>query len=311
MHIQGGIFPTSVSVHNCSYKDAEWMRNISLIMFRFPSRRKDGSYDIDLSSFAANVRDSLNPNGWVVMFSYGSIENKLRPFEAAAAFQAAGLYLVDIVIINRPWWGGKKSDTHLALSHEYVFIFSKNFKWYLDRSHIYEILSGDKYEGTSCPGNSWDLKSYNHNEVYSVDLAMALMKMLCLLPGSVVLDPFMGGASGIEAAVNCGHSFIGFESDTEMYAKCSKVLKKVKKQIEERDNEHSRGNARDYRGKTDVDPWIVRGLDEYSESNFPPRVDDDADDDSHENEDRGWSSASDEVRSNQVSKRKPNKRRDR
>lgn len=264
MYIQGGIFPTSVSIHNCSYKDAEWMRNIALIMFRFPSRRKDGSYDINLESFAANVRDSLNPNGWVVMFSYGSIENKLRPFEAAAALQASGLNLVDIITINRPWWGGKKSDTHLALSHEYVFLFSKNVKWYLDRQPIYDILTGDKYEGTSCPGNSWDLKNYNHNENYSLDLAAAIMKMLCLLPGSVVLDPFMGGTSGVEAAVNCGHSFIGFEADSERYAKCSKTLKKVQKQIEERDSEHAREHEASGARQPKVDSRIVCGFDEYS-----------------------------------------------
>ncbi len=285
MHIKSGIFPTSVSIHNCSYKDAEWMRNVSLIMFRFPSRRKDGSYDIDLESFAANVRDSLTPSGWVVMFSYGSIENKLRPFEAAAALQASGLNLVDIVTVNRPWWGGKKSDTHLALSHEYIFIFSKNVKWYLDRSHVYKILTGDKYDGTSCPGNSWDLKNYNHNENYSAELATVLMKMLCLLPGSVVLDPFMGGTSGVEAAVTCGHSFIGFESDADQYIKCSKTLKKVQKQIEERDNEHSRGHEGDDRGTAKASSRVVHRPNKPSGKYVPSRMDHDAEDDSFEDED--------------------------
>lgn len=243
MQIQGGIFPTRVVIHNCSSLSQEWLRNIDLIIFRFPVRKKDGSYDIDLAGFSSKIRDSLNASGWCVVFAYGSIENKLRPFEFATSLRDSGMNLVDIISINRPWWGGKRSDTHLALSHEYVFLFSKSDKWYLDRTPIYAELAGDKYDGATCPGNSWDLKGYNPAENYSPDLACAIMKMICLLPGSVILDPFMGGKSGIEAASSCGHSFIGFEPDSDRYAKYSKVLDRVKKRIESRDNDHSKGDA--------------------------------------------------------------------
>lgn len=242
MQVQGGIFPTRVVINNCSYKDQDWLRNIDLIIFRFPVRRKDGSYDINLVDFSTRIKDSLNPSGWCVVFAYGSIENKLRPFEFASELKNVGLNLVDVISVNRPWWGGKRSDTHLALSHEYVFLFSKSSKWYLDRTPIYSQLSGDKYDGATCPGNSWDLKGYNPAENYSPELACAIMKMVCLLPGSVVMDPFMGGKSGIEAASTCGHSFIGFESDKGRYDKYSKVLEKVQKRIENRDNDHSKGD---------------------------------------------------------------------
>ena len=100
-----------------------------------------------------------------------------------------------------------------------------------------------KYEGVTCPGNAWDLNNYNPAVNYPADLASALMRMVCLLPGSVILDPFMGGASGIEAAVECGHSFIGYESNTDRYNKYSKVLKRVQKQIDERDADHERTEA--------------------------------------------------------------------
>jgi DNA modification methylase len=211
-----------------------------MILFRFPTRKKDGSYDIDLADFAKRIMDSLNPSGWCVAYAYASIENKLRPFDLAAALRDVGLHMVDIVVINRPWWSGKKSDAHLALSHEYAIIFSKNSKWYLDRAQIYPVLTGDKYKDVSCPGSSWDLKKYNHNESYSAELSTAIMKMVGLLPGSVVFDPFMGGSSGIYASVACGHSFIGFETDQDQYVKYTKVLKKVKKQIDERDVDHAR-----------------------------------------------------------------------
>jgi len=241
MQIQTGIFPTKIVIHNCSYNQVEWLRNIDLIMFRFPVRKKDGSYEINLQEFSAKINTSLNANGWAVVFAYGSIENKLRPFEFATALSLTGLNLVDIISTSRPWWGGKRSDTHLALSHEYIFLFCKGDKWYLDRNPIYSQVVGDKYEGVSCPGNSWDLKTYNPAVNYSAELAAAIMKMVSLLPGSVVLDPFMGGSSGMEASVQCGHSFIGYETNTDRYNKYSKVLKKAQKTIEDRDDDHTRG----------------------------------------------------------------------
>jgi hypothetical protein len=156
----------------------------------------------------------------------------------------AGLNLVDIVVTTRPWWGGKRSDTHLAMSHEYIFFFTKSNRWFLDRTPIYPLLEGAKYEGATCPGNawvikeSWPLASYNPAEVYPTELAAAIMKMICLLPGSVVFDPIMGGPNGLISAVSCGHSFIGFESDPRQYEKYGKVIKKIQRVIKDRDNEH-------------------------------------------------------------------------
>jgi hypothetical protein len=188
--------------------------------------------------------NSLNSNGWCVAFAYGSIENKLRPFAFAAEMVRAGFNLVDVVVASRPWWGGKRSDTHLALSYEYIFLFSKATTWYLDRSPIYPLLEGGKYEEASCPGNTWDikwdLKTFNPAENYSATLASAIMKMVCLLPGSVVFDPVMGGSSGLESAMECGHSFIGYEPDVASYNKYAKIMKKAQKAIKERDDEHAR-----------------------------------------------------------------------
>lgn len=247
MQYQGGVFPTAITINNCHHSDdAEWKRNVDLCLFRFPTRRKDGSYDLNLDQFCGKIMNSLNSSGWCVAFAYASIENKLRPFVFAAAMVKAGFNLVDIIVAARPWWGGKRSDTHLALSHEYIFLFSKASSWYLDRSPIYPLLQGEKYEGASCPGNSWDikwdLKNFNPAENYSADLAAAIMKMVCLLPGSVVLDPIMGGSSGLEAALECGHSFIGYEADPARYAKYGKIMKKVQKVVKERDEEHVRAD---------------------------------------------------------------------
>jgi len=245
MQYQGGIFQTAITIANAHHtSDAEWKRNVDLCMFRFPTRRKDGSYDLNLPEFCGKIMNSLNARGWCVAFAYGSIENKLRPFVLAAEMVKAGFQLVDIIIASRPWWGGKRSDTHLALSHEYIFLFSKAATWHLDRTPVYPLLEGAKYEEASCPGNSWDLKwnlkSFNPAENYSADVAAAIMKMVCLLPGSVILDPIMGGSSGLDAALECGHSFIGYEPDEEKYAKYSKIIKKAHKLIKERDGEHGR-----------------------------------------------------------------------
>lgn len=243
MEYQGGVFPVNVTIANCAYSQEEWKRNIDLIMFRFPTRRKDGTYALDVDDLARRCHSSLTSRGWCVAYAYASIENKLRPFVFAASMVKAGFILVDIIVATRPWWGGKRSDTHLAMSHEYIFLFSKADDWYLDRTPVYPLLEGAKYDDASCPGNAWDLKwdlqTFNPAENYSAELAAAIMKMVCLLPGSVVMDPFMGGTSGLEAAVRCGHSFIGYESDEEQYHKCGKTMKKLAKLIKDRDHDHA------------------------------------------------------------------------
>ena len=244
MQYQGGIFQTSITISNCHHTSEAWKRNVDLSIFRFPTRRKDGTYQIDLEDFCSKTFNSLNSRGWCVAFAYASIENKLRPFVFAASMVKAGFNLVEIISVSRPWWGGKRSDTHLALSHEYLFLFSKATTWYMDRSPIYPLLYGTKYEGTSCPGNSWEvkwnLKNFNPAENYSADLASAIMKMICLLPGSVIMDPIMGGSSGLEAAIECGHSFIGYEMDLLKYNKYSKIMKKAQQFVKDRDIEHER-----------------------------------------------------------------------
>lgn len=214
-------------------------------MFRFPSRKKDGTNIFDDKDFAKRTYESLNSRGWCIFYAYCSIENKLRPFEFALEMQAAGLIPVDVVIITRPWFGGKKSDTHLSLGYEYAFIFSKHDNWFLDRIPVNAVLSSDKHDLSACPGNSWFLKDYNPAEIYASDLAAAIMKMTGLLPGSVVFDPLMGGSGGLEAAVACGHSFIGFEQDMDKYNKYPKVLKRLEKGIKIRDKEHNKSGDDD------------------------------------------------------------------
>ena len=236
-----GIFPVRVTIENVKFHTIKWPRNLDTIMFRFPARAKDGANEISDTNLAAHIVTSLNTNGWCIVFAYSSIENKLRPFEFAEVLKMAGLTLVDIAVFYKPWWGGRKSDSHLAGSHEYVFLFTNAKTWYLDRAYLHDVIQGEKYTGVSCPGNSWELKKFNPAELYPLDLASAILKMISLLPGSVILDPLMGGATGLEAAVYSGYSFIGYEADAKKYKSYEKVMKKLSQHIKERDTDHLRG----------------------------------------------------------------------
>jgi hypothetical protein len=238
---ENGIFPTRIVLENRGFDSAPWPRNVDVIMFRFPARAKDGATIISDTRLAARIVTALNTNGWCIFFAYGSIENKLRPFQFADVLKLTGLTLVDVAVFSKPWWGGKKSDTHLTGSYEYVFMFTSAKRWYLDRSYLHDVIKGEKYEGVSCPGNSWDLARYNPAELYPQDVASSILKMICLLPGSVILDPLMGGSAGLEASVTCGYSFIGYEADLKKYNSYSKVLKKLYKLIADRDREHAIG----------------------------------------------------------------------
>lgn len=234
---ESGIFPTKIVLEQRGISGVPWPRNVDAIIFRLPARKKDSCQDIDDDVLAGQISASLHKNGWCVVFAYGSIENKLRPFDFALKMKAKGLQCVDVISITKPWWGGKRSDTHLACSHEYVFLFTKADRWYLDRACIAPILKGETEEG-ACPGNSWHLANYNPAEVYPREVASVVLRMLSLLPGSVVMDPLMGGSAGLEAAVSCGYSFIGYEADPKVYKKYEKVIGKLKGSILERDEEH-------------------------------------------------------------------------
>jgi hypothetical protein len=232
-----GFCRQKITIINENEDEVVWPRGVDAVVCRLPSEEPLPEGDLN---FAQKVDQCLTPNGWMIVFSFSPQKWKTRSYEFIAAAAKTGLTLVDVIVTVKPWWGGQKSDSHLTCTYEHILLFTKAKRWALNRESINSIL---KYpdDSDSCPGNAWWLAKHCHSEVYPPDVCSALLKMIELLPGSVVLDPIMGGDAGIRSSVHCGYSFIGYEPDVKKYSSYVKTIKKAEKQLKKRDIEQQKG----------------------------------------------------------------------
>lgn len=218
------LFGPSININTGDAFDefATWPHNVDILISRVPIRKRDGySYEF-MQKMANKIKGSMAPNGVVFLICYAPNEDKARPFEICKAMVEAGLTHVDNIVICKSWLPGKRSDANLVNSHEYVLFFCNGNVWGLDRLPVKEYLKMG--ESVSCPGNTWTVETGSLEEAYPLDLALLLVKMADQLPGSLLFDPFMGTQSGLLAAVECGHSFNGFEKDTKRVQKYKKLI---------------------------------------------------------------------------------------
>ena len=210
--------------------DATWAKNIEVCITRVPIRKRDGFDETQFKEFAKRLKNHVIPNGIVFLICYAPIEAKFRPFELAKMMVDAGFTHIDNIIVKKTWFPGKRSETNLVNSHEYVLHFCNGSVWKLDRLPIREYMkTGDD---TSCPGNFWEIETGSLDESYPVDLAELLIRMTDCLPGSVIFDPYCGGTGSLRAALKLGHSFFGFENDSKQIKKYEKVGKEYNKEMD-------------------------------------------------------------------------------
>lgn len=227
------IFATNIRINqvDAMSKDAVWPNNIEICICRVPIRKRDG-YNIEaINSFAAKLKAHMVPNGIVFFVCYAPVENKGRPFEVSEVMIANGFNHIDNIIIQKSWFPGKRSETNLVNTHEYVMHFCNGNVWKLDRLPIREYLGTP--ENVTCPGNTWVVETGSLDDSYSIDLAELLVRMTDCLPGSVIFDPFMGSQAGLQAALKLGHSFHGFEKDKRKIKKYEKLITKYKSKEKE------------------------------------------------------------------------------
>lgn len=218
------LFSTTVRIQDRSSlsQDAIWPANVEICLTRVPIRKRDGWDADDFSKFAKKLKSSMVTNGVVFLICYAPIEAKWRPFEVAKMMVDAGFTHVDNIVIEKTWFPGKRSETNLVNSHEYVLHFCNGNVWKLDRLPIRQYLNID--DDLSCPGNTWQVETGSLDESYPVDLAELLVRMTNCLPGSVVFDPYGGGTGALKAALKLGHSFFGFETDKKQLKKYERII---------------------------------------------------------------------------------------
>ena len=164
------------------------------------------------------------------------------PWMLAFALRADGWYLRQDIIWHKPNPMPESVRDRCTKSHEYIFLLSKNRKYYYDNEAIKEPAkdwgtrdrSKGKYhnEGTGLQPHSGLEKSYptkNKRSVWSITnkpyrgshFAVFPPDLIepCILAGSekgdIVLDPFMGSGTTAMVSKKLGRDYIGCELHEE------------------------------------------------------------------------------------------------
>ena len=205
---------------------AVWPKGIEVCITRVPIRRRDGFTPEKIDKLAEKLKSNMVTNGIVFLICYSPTECKSRPFQIAASMERAGFTHIDNIVIKKSWYPGKRSETNLVNSHEYVLYFCNGKVWKLDRLPIREYMKTP--DPVSCPGNTWSINTGSLDESYPLDLAELLIRMTDILPGSILFDPFCGTTSSLQAALRLGHSFYAFETDNKKIQQMKKIIEQFK-----------------------------------------------------------------------------------
>ena len=224
------------------HSDATWAKNIEVCITRVPIRKRDGYDPEKFKQFATKLKNHVIPNGIVFLICYAPIEAKWRPFEVAKMMADAGFTHIDNIIVKKTWYPGKRSETNLVNSHEYVLHFCNGNVWKLDRLPIREYMETN--DDTTCPGNTWEIETGSLDESYPVDLAELLIRMTDCLPGSLIFDPYCGGTGSLRAALKLGHSFYGFEKDSKQIKKYETIVKEYNKEMDNAVKRHKSSSSK-------------------------------------------------------------------
>jgi DNA modification methylase len=218
------LFSTNIRVSNVDPLDstAIWPNNIEVTICRIPIRKRDGYSKEGVRKLAERLKANTVKNGIVFLICYSPNECKSRPFEVASIMADVGFEHIDNIILNKSWLPGKRSESNLVNSHEYVLYFCNGKVWKLDRLPLKQYLKIDDEQ--SCPGNSWTIETGSLEDSYPLDLAELLIRMTDVLPGSVIFDAYMGTPATLQACLKLGHSFYGFETDPRKLTKYKKII---------------------------------------------------------------------------------------
>ncbi len=167
------------------------------------------------------------------------------PWRVAFALQADGWYLRQDIIWNKPNPMPESVQDRCTKSHEYIFLLSKNPKYYFDNEAIKEDAEtdpvkrdnmGEGYQADYAKGKRfsegervWGYTKKNKRSVWTITtkpfkgahFAVFPPDLIepCILAGcpkdGVVLDPFMGSGTTGMVAQQLGRKWIGCELNAE------------------------------------------------------------------------------------------------
>ena len=150
------------------------------------------------------------------------------PWMLAFALRADGWYLRQDIIWNKPNVMPESVLDRCTRSHEYIFLLSKNNKYYFDNNAIKEetVDSLSKRNKRSV----WTIPTKPYKGAHFATFPTALIEP-CILAGSqvgsIVLDPFFGSGTTGESAISLNRNFIGCELNTDYKSLQDKRLAQV------------------------------------------------------------------------------------
>ncbi len=177
------------------------------------------------------------------------------PWMLAFALRSDGWYLRQDIIWSKPSVMPESVKDRCTKSHEYIFLLSKNKKYYFDNESIAEPTSSfdtvirdrDATKLNNTPGRTKmqglirnDYLTRNKRSVWTVatqplreaHFATFPEKLItdCIKAGSpeggIVLDPFMGSGTTAIVARKLNRSYVGFELNSDYVSIANKRLRK-------------------------------------------------------------------------------------
>ena len=226
-------------VRDCLTDDGTLWLNIGDSYYNY---RKDGC--IPKQTFSSNRQDlpETTPRRSNKLVGYKDKDLIGIPWMLAFALRADGWYLRQDIIWHKPNPMPESVRDRCTKSHEYIFLLSKNKKYYYDHEAIKEKAVGERWGGNTPinMGNTKDTDNQfsgltrerkmvydkrNKRSVWKVNckpyrgahFAVYPPELIepCILAGSekgdIVLDPFMGSGTTAMVAKSLGRDYIGCE----------------------------------------------------------------------------------------------------
>jgi DNA modification methylase len=179
------------------------------------------------------------------------------PWMMAFSLRKQGWWLRQDIIWHKPATMPESITDRCTKSHEYIFLLSKNAKYYFDHKAIQTVSKGltlhdrsarisrKRFPTKTINGIRKGAGPYemaNRRSVWSITVKPFKgnhfatfppeLPELCIKAGSrkgdIILDPFMGAGTTAIAAQNLGRNYIGFELNAE-YVKMAKMRLKTGK----------------------------------------------------------------------------------
>ena len=196
--------------------------------------KDDGTLWLNLGDSYASFRDSMcvpqtisgeqrsmptfgASNRGAAAFASSAIKHKDIvgiPWRVAFALQAEGWYLRQDIIWHKPNPMPESVRDRCTKAHEYIFLLSKQARYYYDNKAIEEKSMGDTRNKRSV----WTVATQPFSEAHFATFPPKLIEP-CILAGcpagGLVLDPFCGSGTTGMVALRHRRQFVGIELNAE------------------------------------------------------------------------------------------------